>query len=361
MYKISIIIPAHNEGKYLDECIDSIINQTMDFKEFEIIMVDDASEDNTFEVMQKYANKYDNFFAYHREEKSGSAGLPRNEAISKATGKYLMFIDADDTYEKDACEVMYQAIEETGADFVTANSIDMTEDGEKTDIFMSEEKYPSQEISIKTIKFSVLPMSCSACFKIFNTEFVKKNNLRFLRGVPAEDSYFSYTSLMKAKKVYYLNKIIYNYRKRYSENNLSVSTNFSQKYFENINYSYGEIYNAFKENGYIEYYDAYYLNSLFYILFNFITSNKIDKEQRKYILIMLKWFFDIYDLLGIKLKNLNDKTGVIELIEKVHANQIDEAVIISEKLYNDFNALSRLEVRSIKRDLQERAKVLERG
>lgn len=361
MYKISIIIPAHNEGKYLEECLKSIIEQTMDFREFEIIMVDDASEDNTFEIMKKYADKYDNFFAYKRDEKSGSAGLPRNEAIQHATGKYLMFIDADDTYEKDACEKMYNAIEETGADFVTANAIDMTEDGEKTDVFMSREKYVSQEISIKNIKYDVLPMSCSACFKIINTEFVKKNNLHFLHGVPAEDSYFSYTSLMKSNKAYYLSEVIYNYRKRYSENNLSVSTTFSEKYFENINYSYGEIYNEFKKNNYLEYYDAYYLNGLFYILFNFITSNKIDLGQRKRILTMLKWFFDIYDLIGIDLEKLNDSTGVIDLIVNVHNNNIDEAVSIAQKLQDDFNKLSREEVHNIKYDLQERAKVLERG
>ena len=112
MYKISIIIPAHNEGKYLEECLESIIDQTMDFREFEVIMVDDASEDNTFEIMKKYADKYENFMAFKRNEKSGSAGLPRNEAIEHATGKYLMFIDADDTYERDACEKMFNAIED---------------------------------------------------------------------------------------------------------------------------------------------------------------------------------------------------------------------------------------------------------
>ncbi len=358
MYKISIIIPAHNEGKYLSICLESIIAQTMNFREFEVIMVDDASTDNTFEIMKEYADKYDNFFAYSRSTPSGTAGRPRNEAIEKATGKYLMFIDADDTYEKDACEKMYNAIEETDADFVTANAVDMTEDGIKTDIFMDSEKYPSQWIDIKNIKRNVLPMSCSACFKIVRTDFVKENNLRFLEGVPAEDSYFSYTSFMKSKKAYYLNEIIYNYRKRYSENNLSVSTNFSQKYFENVYSAYEKIYKEFKNNNYLEYYNAYYLNGLFYVFFNFLTSNKLDYDQRKYILGMAQWFFKILDELKIDLSLLNDTSGVVDMIISIKDNDIDKAINIFKEIEPKISQSTREEIRNLKNDLQERAKLL---
>ena len=75
MYKISIIIPVHNEEKYLEECLKSIINQTMDFKDLEVIMIDDASVDNSYAIMQDYSNIYENFIALRRTEKSGSAGL----------------------------------------------------------------------------------------------------------------------------------------------------------------------------------------------------------------------------------------------------------------------------------------------
>ena len=358
MYKISIIVPAHNEEKYIEQCLQSIINQTMDFKNFEVIMIDDASTDNTYEIMKKYDDYYHNFISIKRNIASGSAGRPRNDAIKIASGKYLMFIDADDTYEQDACECMYNMIEETGADFITANAIDMTEDGEKTNLFMSIDAYDNQEIKIENLKRNVLPMSCSACFKIFNTKFVKDNNLKFLEGVPAEDSYFSYTSLMKSQKAYYLNKVIYNYRKRYSENNLSVSTNFSQRYFENINYSYRKIYDEFNNNGCIQYYNAYYLNGLFYVLFNFITSNKLDLDQRENILNLMQWFFNILTELNIDLNLIHDEIGIIEFILKVENNDIENAIKIFESIQLKIQNLTREQIRDLKYNLREKAKVL---
>ena len=349
MYKISIIIPAHNEGKYIRECVDSIMNQTMNFEDMELIMIEDASEDNTYEIMKEYAEKYTNCIALRRNEKSGSAGKPRNEALNYVSGKYIMFIDADDTYVKDACEVMYDTIENTNSDFVTANAMNVKEDG-KTEIrvFMDEKNYENQILTMEKLKKDVLPMSCSVCFKIFSTNFVKNNNLRFLEGVPAEDSYFSYSALMKAKKAYFINKVIYNYRKRFSENNLSTSTNFSKEYFEKINSSYNAIYKRFKENGYIECYKLYYINSMCYLLFNLMISNKLSNEDVIEIMGFLAWFFKILDELSIDLTKVKENREIIGLIECIKDNKLEEALNIFKNIRANFEKNTDIEIREMK-------------
>lgn len=353
MYKISIIIPVHNEEKYLKECVESIINQTMNFRDIEVIMIDDASEDNSYNIIQNYSKQYNNFIALKRNEKSGSAGRPRNEALEYVHGKYIMFIDADDTYEKDACEIMYNAIEETNSDFVTANAANVEEDGKtRISVFMDENKYNNQLINMDMLKNDVLPMSCSVCFKIFSADFVKKNNLKFLEGVPAEDSYFSYSALMKADKAYFINKIIYNYRKRFSENNLSTSTNFSIKYFRNINLAYNTIYKKFKENGYIECYKIYYLNSMLYVLFNFITSNKLNEEEICEVINMLKWLFDVLDELKINLSNLDCDKEFLSLICEIKSGNVGQAYDILQSIKIRIKDYSKDEIRNIKLDLK---------
>ena len=110
----------YNVEKYLEECIKSVIRQTIGFENIELIIVDDCSTDKSFEIAQRYSQKYENCIAIHLDQKSGSAGKPRNEGMKVAKGKYLMFSDPDDFFNLSAFEKMYNAIEEKKADFVIA-------------------------------------------------------------------------------------------------------------------------------------------------------------------------------------------------------------------------------------------------
>ena len=121
--KISVIIPVYNDEKYLSNCIEHIINQTIGFEDnIQIIMIDDNSKDESFNICKEYYKKYpDNIIIKKLEENSGSGGKPRNIGISYATGKYLMFSDADDFFDEKAFEIMYNAIEDKNADFIISN------------------------------------------------------------------------------------------------------------------------------------------------------------------------------------------------------------------------------------------------
>ena len=122
MKKISIIIPIFNDSRYLNQCIDSIIKQSIGFENIEVILIDDNSTDNSYEIAQNYKKQFpDSFIIKRLEKNSGSGGKPRNVGIDYATGKYLMFSDADDFFDINAFQVMYNAMETKKADFIISN------------------------------------------------------------------------------------------------------------------------------------------------------------------------------------------------------------------------------------------------
>lgn len=113
--KISIILPIFNVGDHLRGGIDSLINQTIGNENLEIIMVNDCSTDGSDKIIDEYAEKYDCCIAIHHEENSGAAFTPRNTGIEACSGDYIMFLDPDDRYVPDCCEVLYNAATQNNA------------------------------------------------------------------------------------------------------------------------------------------------------------------------------------------------------------------------------------------------------
>ena len=112
---ISIIVPIYNAEKYLNKCIDSIINQSK--KELEIILINDGSTDNSENIIKKYDDKRIKYF----KNKNQGIGKTRNFGIKKATGKYIMFLDSDDYLDKDACKYLFNKIEKENLDIVVCD------------------------------------------------------------------------------------------------------------------------------------------------------------------------------------------------------------------------------------------------
>ena len=107
MADISIIVPIYNAEKYLNKCIDSLVNQTK--KELEFILINDGSTDSSEDIIKSYKDKRIKYF----KNKNQGIGKTRNFGIDKATGKYLMFLDSDDYLDINACEKLYnKAIKE---------------------------------------------------------------------------------------------------------------------------------------------------------------------------------------------------------------------------------------------------------
>lgn len=328
-YKISIVIPVYNAEKYLNECIESVINQTIGFENIQLILVNDGSKDNSGKIIDEYSEKYSNIQSIHLEESHLTAGFARNEGIKYATGKYLMFIDADDYISNNACEIMYNTITENKADIVTANYKCMNEDGIvwNKPIF-DDTKCKTGELKEANQDFFYLYCP-SVCLKIFDNELIQKNNIKFLEKVSAEDAYFSCDALLKSKKVYYLAEVIYYYRRR-NTGTLSTSWMRNKNYFLGVNYAFKKIYKLFEDANKLEYYKYFYAKNLVSLIYKFIDTKLITKEDKIELMNEFYWFFKQRDLFNIVLAQNSIDILLTYLVDKKYEDAVKICEVIAE-------------------------------
>lgn len=208
---ISIIIPAYNVEKYISKCIESINEQLFD--NYEVIIVDDGSSDNTLEVARK---KITDKFQILTQENMG-AGLARNSGINLAKGKYITFMDADDfLYDKHCLEKIAEIVNQEKCDVVTYKMVRYFQNSGKflvEDDITPENKVYSNicnylETTIKNSRLSVSP-----CDKIIKTEIIKKNNIYFKKMAMLEDIDWSLELYKHVNSIMIYNEPIYVYRK----------------------------------------------------------------------------------------------------------------------------------------------------
>lgn len=197
---ISIIIPAYNAEKYIDKCIESIINQTK--KELEIIIINDGSTDNTEKIIKKYSDKRINYY----KNKNQGIGKTRNFGIKKSTGKYLMFIDSDDYIEKDTCELLFNKAEGDNLDLVICDFYREFENK------LVEEKIINfKNTNLKDKPELLYKINLSPWNKLYKSEMIKDNNIYFNEEFKYEDTPFVFMSLDKAKSIGKVNKYLNHY------------------------------------------------------------------------------------------------------------------------------------------------------
>ena len=214
MVEISVIIPAYNAIDYLDEAIESIINQS--FKDLEIICVDDGSTDNTLERLEYYASK-DSRIQVYTQENQGPGGAT-NTGLSKAKGKYIYFMDADDILDLNALEELHSIIEEKDLDFVILKAICYDQDTDEyyeQDYFtmpilhecVGDSVFDWRDIGNVIFKISVTPWS-----KLYKHELIKKSGAKFPLNLIYHDNIFFWEILFNSNRIYYYDKILYTRR-----------------------------------------------------------------------------------------------------------------------------------------------------
>lgn len=206
--QISIIVPIFNSEKYLERCLDSLINQT--FKNIEIILVNDGSTDSSREIISRYLNK-DNRLKCIDKKNEGQASA-RNLGLSIAKGEYISFIDSDDWIEINMLEKMY--------DFAIINNADVCMCG----INYHYEKQIIAELPklIKNKKEAFIdPLMASPCNKVYKKSMLK--NIKFYEGgIKYEDLYFNMIVYMNMKKIVHLQEIYYNYDRTNIDSTIST-------------------------------------------------------------------------------------------------------------------------------------------
>lgn len=220
----SVVVPVYNADRYLNKALQSILDQ--DFTDFELILVDDGSTDESFAVLEAFAEKDARIIVLNNEVNRGAAEA-RNRGIDIARGKYLCFVDADDYIESGFLRCFYDALQADDCDFVKCGAYEEYYDSNENVIYVRSCILPDRsfqdvkEITNQIIDMELIPLfgyNCNSCYKM---TVIKENQLRFDNTLKVnEDFAFNMAYLRFVRHMRCLSYCGYHYNRR-SKNSLS--------------------------------------------------------------------------------------------------------------------------------------------
>ena len=198
---ISIIVPIYNAEDYVENCINSLINQTK--TEIEIILINDGSTDSTDGIIRKYSDKRIKYFS----NKNQGIGKTRNFGISKATSNYIMFCDSDDYYEPNMCEIMYDTAKKEDLDLVICDFYREYENGKVEPEHLPTFKYTNLEEMPSLIRtINLAPWN-----KLYKKSLLIDNNIYFEENLKYEDTPFVAKAIGCATRIGKVDKCLNHY------------------------------------------------------------------------------------------------------------------------------------------------------
>ena len=247
MSKISILVPVYKVEKYLERCLDSILAQT--FTDWECILIDDGSPDNSGKICDEYAKKDERFVVLHQESNKGVAAA-RNIAFNKASADYFICVDSDDWVEPNYLEELYNKAINTNADVIGCNLV-------------------KEFVHKSMVTKNLLPETSGECIKALlqgdiqgwlHVKMIKKsilvdNNISCVEGLDLwEDVLITLKIFSYAKRIYNVDKYLYHYR----FNNQSLVNTFNEKRINDLIGIVKNIEMFLKENELLDYYYEYF-------------------------------------------------------------------------------------------------------
>ncbi len=227
--KISVIIPVYNVEKYLNRCVESILNQT--YRNLEIILIDDGSTDKSSQLCDFFSTKDSRIKVIHK--KNGGLSSARNVGLDNATGEYVYFIDSDDWIANDTIEYLYETCKKYDADICSAKYMltgnenkNFPEIDEVIEIVYERNKlqyYLDSALDGKNLEIPV-------CTKLYKKYLF--DNIRFPEGQIYEDIYTNYLLIDKANKLVTSNKFIYFY---FQQGTSITRSKFTERNYDLIN------------------------------------------------------------------------------------------------------------------------------
>lgn len=351
--KVSVIIPVYNTAIYLEQCLDSIIKQTL--KEIEIICINDGSTDSSAEILDKYSAKDSRIKTINQKNAGQSAA--RNAGINLAKGEYIGFLDSDDWADSTLLEKLYLNAKYNDSDLTMCSIAVYDEKADKTsfnDPYMTLDLFPQKlkettfnHIVCKNFLFRICVTPWN---KIYKREWLEKNTLKFAEGLNFEDTIFAVETLLSAKKISLVDEPLVFYRKQ-SQTSYSVGQREKDykkmdffKVFEEIEnilvkkgcyqelkdyftfykkntliYWYNKIHDAKTKKTYykklVKIYPGYRLNFLTSYIKNIIIKNKINKIAKKNKVVI--WGANN---IALSVLNNNNKNivGIVDINPELH-------------------------------------------
>jgi len=299
MKKISVIIPVYNAEKYIRNTINSVLNQN--YKNLEIILIDDGSKDNSKNIIEEYSKKYSNVVLIC--QKNLGAPVARNNGIKHSTGDYVVFLDADDTLCSNALDGIQEMLNKD-IELIVGNFNKIDEDGKN--ICHCELTKKNFLVSNKSI-FEYCMLDPKPGCKIYNLKIIKQNKLLFDNVKIGQDLNFFLKYIAVIKSINFINKDIYNYR--IVDNGISRTYSLNILDIEN---TFRYVYEFYKNNGKLNDYSKYIVwSEYFNYYFQYCKMRFFDdKDERK----------KIYKFFNTKRKViiLNKKSVILKKYKKIY-------------------------------------------
>lgn len=233
---ISIIVPVYRTERYLNECVESILNQS--HKDFELLLIDDGSPDNCPAMCDLWAKKDNRIRVFHKI--NGGVSSARNIGIKEAKGEYLAFVDSDDTLPAEALKLLLDSLKQNNVDLSIGSFL-----FQYNDKYLSHKsrlqagKYKFHEILSDFIDDGTLSgfLLGSVCGGLYKKSILNKNDLHFVDGLKNnEDGLFNFEYALLSSSLYVLDSVVYNYRQYESVSKpVRMNENYGQKVFDYLN------------------------------------------------------------------------------------------------------------------------------
>ena len=314
--KVSIIIPVYNVEKYLRECLDSVINQTL--KDIEIIIVNDGSTDNSIEIIQDYSNNCKNIKVINKQNEG--CYKARNVGLETAKGEYIAFLDSDDYIEFNMYEKLYSKAKETDADIVSSN-YSILENNKIKIVDFSSSIELLKKTNNKLVGAENILLDAVIWSRIFKRQMLIDKGIMFHSDIhTADDAFFHALTMLNANKIIYIPDVLYTYR---ISRNGSITTNLHNEFnFDCIKVS-ERIFNYVITNN-----KEHFLPQIvaFVLRLNVLGYLRINKSHKKEYFEKICKFIDDY--------SINSKTK-IAFVKNRYNRLCFKAVIYKNKILLD--------------------------
>lgn len=297
--KVSLIIPVYNVEKYLKECLNSAINQTL--KEIEIICVDDGSTDGSKKILKEYAKKDSRIKIIN--QKNQKQGAARNNAMKIAKGEYLVFLDSDDYLRDDALELIYSKMKKNNLDMLSYSGYNFKDGSNEKEInpywqySYIPENFNLDRFNYKDCLKFMHQLNVSTCTTAYRRWFVESNNIYFPENLFFEDNVFFIKAITSASSCGILMEKIYNRRIHQGQ----TTQNWDKHYKDYLKIS--DIVLKYMKNFKYDLYQSY-LNS--YLMRCIWIFNSFTDKQKKEYNIDLQTLLDEYNFKSDKIKRAKE-------------------------------------------------------
>lgn len=333
---VSVVIAAYNCEDFIDQCIQSLIDQT--YRNFEIICVDDGSTDSTLSKLKQYESKYDYVHVY--TQKNQYAGVARNHGMKYAKGEYLLFLDSDDFFKPNLLELTTEAAIKNNADIVVFAGQEydcLTKEFNPCKFPVSPSLFPKDKTVFSSADFGEKLFQANSCLawnKLIKTSFAKKHGIKFGNTKSSNDTVFVYTLLSLAERITLIDEVLVNYR----VNNPKSLQRSKAKHWETLLLAFFSLKKEMIKFGTYEKHKRTFVNKILQAICYYLST--IDENTQKVMISSLtNKYFSLLDLTDIKPQYIYNKNFYNKWVE-INSKNYVPIVYASNNDYVPYMAVS---------------------